>query len=95
MSDFPKMEYELIVPPPLRLNGNTALGLLQTVYRDQDLPLPVRMRAAAIALPFEAPKLTAIANVSPQEFSIALEKAINRSGVRLIAADVINGATDK
>jgi len=46
----------------------------------------VRMRAAAIALPFESPKLTAIANLSPSEFSDRFERAITRSGVRLIEA---------
>jgi hypothetical protein len=48
--------------------------------------MPVRMKAAALALPFESPKLTAIANLSPEDFSYRLEKAIIRSGgvVRLI-----------
>jgi hypothetical protein len=83
----------LVIRPPLRgllpppqITADNALSLLQAVYRDQDLPLPVRMRAAALALPFESPKLSAIANLSPEDFSDRLEKAITRSGVRLIEA---------
>jgi hypothetical protein len=72
----------LEMPPPLR--GDTALSLLQAVYRDPDLPLSTRMRAAAQALPFESPRLSAIANLSPEDFSDRLERAITRSEVRLI-----------
>jgi hypothetical protein len=68
------------------LTSHSALSLLQAVYRDPEMPLPVRMRAAAIALPFESPKLSAIANMSPSEFSDRLERAIVRGGVRLIEA---------
>jgi hypothetical protein len=61
--------------------GATALELLQSVYRDKLIPLPVRMRAAAIALPFETPKLSAMmmSNTSPAEFARQLERAITRS----------------
>jgi len=66
-----------------------ALDYLQTLYKNPLLPMPVRMRAAAIALPFESPKLTAIANLSPEDFSDRLEKAITRSGVKLIEAKAV------
>jgi hypothetical protein len=71
---------------PSAIDGDNALGLLQAVYRDSDLPLPVRMRAAIEALPFESPKLSATAVLSQADFASQLERAIARSGVRLIEA---------
>jgi hypothetical protein len=44
------------------------------------------MRAAALALPFESPPLTAVASIDVADFSDRLEKAITRSGVRFIEA---------
>ena len=60
--------------------GETSLDFLQ-VYRSSRQPLAVRMRAAAIALPFESPKLTAMAVNAPsgQNFAAMLERAIARS----------------
>jgi hypothetical protein len=70
-------------PPQER---QSALEYLQSIYRNPLVPVPMRMRAAALAVPFESPKLTAIANLSPEDFSKRLERAITRSGVRLIEA---------
>jgi hypothetical protein len=42
----------------------TSLEFLRKVYRNNDLPLSVRMRAAALAIPFEAPKLAATAYIA-------------------------------
>ena len=73
--------------PKLQVNaeidtqGETSLDFLQKVYRSSRQPLAVRMRAAAIALPFESPKLTAMAvnTLSGQNFAAMLERAIARS----------------
>jgi hypothetical protein len=73
----------LVTPdePPAPVVGETALALLQSVYRDQRLPLPVRMRAAAEALPYENPKLSAVAvaSMTGNEFALRLDRAIARS----------------
>jgi hypothetical protein len=65
-----------------RVEGETALELLQAVYRDQRQPLPVRIRSAAEALPYENPKLSAMAvtSLSGNDFAAALDRAIARSG---------------
>lgn len=59
----------------------TSLDFLQKIYRSSRQPLPTRMRAAMFALPFEHPKLTAIATTSMNgnDFATVLERAIARS----------------
>ena len=59
----------------------TSLDFLQKVYRSSGQPLATRMRAAAIALPFESPKLTAMAvsSMNGEHFAAMLERAIARS----------------
>ena len=65
--------------------GEHSLDFLQAVYRDPMQPLSVRMRAAIEALPFEAPKLSAVAvsSMSGADFAERLERAIARSGVNV------------
>jgi hypothetical protein len=52
------------------------------------------MRAATEALPFEAPKLSAVAvaSMSGNEFAQRLDRAIARSGVKLIEAKAVEPA---
>jgi hypothetical protein len=64
-------------------DGETAIQLLQSIYRNKLMPLPIRMRAASLALPFEQPKLSAIAYLADAHgFAAALDRAIERSEKR-------------
>ena len=80
MSDFPEMEY--MPPDEEGPKAESALAPMQSIYRDPRVPLPVRMRAASEALPFETPKLGAVAvtSLTANDFAAALDRAIQRSG---------------
>jgi len=68
----------------------TSLAYLQSVYRDAGVPLPVRMRAAIAAAPFEHPRLSISANVEGKDIGDRLERAIKRS-LQVRAGTVIEG----
>jgi hypothetical protein len=70
-------EVENIVP-------ESALSFLQAVYRSSLVPLHTRMRAAAQALPFETPKLSAMAisSMDQHSFAAALDRAIARTNAQ-------------
>jgi hypothetical protein len=73
-----------------------ALRLLQMVYRGELKVSPQQMRAAIESLPFEAPKLTAIAlsSMTAQDFASRLDRAVERSEkARLIEGKVISSTT--
>ena len=59
----------------------SALDYLQDVYRGRRQAEPQRMRAAALAIPFETPKLAVVTNLSNENFAVMLDKAIARSRV--------------
>ena len=60
------------------IDGDNALGFLQAIYRNREVPLAVRMRAAIECLPFEVPKLAVTANISAHDFQAHLDRAIQR-----------------
>jgi hypothetical protein len=69
-----------------------ALTFLKAIYRNSEMPLPVRMRATIEALPYENPKLSAVAvaSMSEQDFAARLERCIARSmGPKLIEAQPV------
>jgi hypothetical protein len=64
-----------------------SLEYLQSIYRDETQMLHVRMRAAAIALPFESPKLAVTASIPVDEsWAAMLDRARKRSEKVLIEA---------
>lgn len=62
-------------------DAETALALLQAVYRDKQVPLHTRIRCASEALPYENPRLSAMAvtSLNANDFARALDRAIARS----------------
>ena len=56
-----------------------SLEYLQRIYRDPAQPPSVRMRAAIESLPYENPKLSAMAIVNGEEFAVKLDRAIART----------------
>ena len=61
-----------------------AHGYWVKVYRDKREPTHVRIRAAALALEVEKPKLKAAAIIYGGSFAVSLEKAIERTEPALI-----------
>jgi hypothetical protein len=72
------------------INSLDAKSYLQSIYRNPMEETGVRMRAAIECLPFEKPKLTAIASsvMDSQSFGALLDRAIERSSrpMKLIEA---------
>jgi hypothetical protein len=74
-------------------NKAMSLEFLQAIYCNNELPLPVRMRAAIAALPFEHPKLAVSAQISEGDFAELLDRRIKRfEEMKLIEAKPTNGA---
>ena len=60
------------------IDADNAHALLKAVYRCQDVPLAVRMRAAMACLPFESPKLLATAIINEGDFATLLDQRLKR-----------------
>ena len=59
--------------------GTKAIDYLRSVYQNPLQPDNVRMRAAAIAIEYELPRLAVTATVSGGDFADLLEQAVERS----------------
>jgi len=82
------MEYldEVIIDNP-----ENAHALLKAVYRNPEVPLSVRMRAAMACLPFETPKLAVTAQITGGDFATLLDRRLKRiEEMKLI--ETANGA---
>ena len=69
--------------------GTHAIDYLRSVYRNPLQPDNVRMRAAAIAIEYELPRLAVTATINSGDFADQLEKAIERS--RRVTPTMIEG----
>jgi hypothetical protein len=89
-----KRQQEIDLPPDAM-----SIDLLRAVYRNPTLDLPVRMRAAALAIGYECPKLQMVAQVSESSFATLLDRRIenlkrieeNRANGKVIEAAPVNG----
>ena len=59
--------------------GTDAIDYLRSVYRNPLQPDNVRMRAAAIAIEYELPRLAVTATINSGDFAVQLDRAIERS----------------
>jgi hypothetical protein len=82
-----KKQQEIEIPA-----DGMSLDLLRAVYRNNQLPLTTRMRAAIAALPFEVPKLAVTAVVSEQDFATVLDRRLKRiEEMKLLENKVVSG----
>jgi hypothetical protein len=82
----------------IMLERTTALAYLQSIYRNPAEAESRRMRAAIECLPYENPKLTAVAvgHLTGEDFYNRLERALNRSErARLIEGRVVQVQVDE
>ena len=69
-----------------------ALAFLRSVYQNVKVPLPVRMRAAQIAIEYERPRLAMTAQINGEDFASRMERAIEASNRAKRGEIATNGA---
>jgi hypothetical protein len=84
--DFPEMEYKPIADAVELPDNATPLDFLEAVYRSPTQPIYQRMKAAIEAAQYRHPRLAMTATITTGDFAEMLDKAIERSGVKLIEA---------
>ena len=73
--------------------GTKAIDYLRSVYQNPLQPDNVRMRAAAIAIEYELPRLAVTATINAGDFADRLDRAVEQSR-RVIDAKPITNASD-
>src|SRR5262249_10562206 len=65
-----------------------SLEFLQSVYRDDEQPLATRIRCAVESLPYETPKLMAVAHINGN-FADQLDKAIEQRSRKTLLIEAV------
>jgi len=60
---------------------SSALEYLQDIYKGRRVFDPQRVRAAALEIAYESPKLAVTAHIAEDSFAERLERALARSGM--------------
>jgi hypothetical protein len=92
MSELVDLSVKVVEPEPSLPKDTRALELLQMVYRGEFKASPQQLRAAIESLPYENPRLSAVAvgHLTGEDFYNRLERAVNRSErARLIEGHAI------
>ena len=86
MSELVDLSVKVVEPEPSLPKDTRALELLQMVYRGEFKASPQQLRAAIESLPYENPRLSAVAvgHLTGEDFYNRLERAVNRTNAKLI-----------
>ena len=78
----------------LEEEGVTSLKFLQTIYRNPEVPLPVRMKAAAIAIEYELPRLAVTATINSGDLAVQSSRAIEKQNRMIETKPMIEGSAN-
>jgi hypothetical protein len=93
--DFPEMEYKPAAEAVELPEGIDALGLLQMEYQGKITLTYAQRRAAEACLPFERPKLSAVAVAASGSFAEELDRLIMKRSGKLIEHHKDEGEKDE